>query len=424
QANGGLPNGILDPYASIPPTLDAGSVPTYLGFAGDARILPNFITGGKVGRSFGSKGHSIFYNLIHSETALDSIGQDKRVFQVHSLSLDFKLGKTKLLGELAMGSYESPNYEKKWGEALMLHAFLPKDYTFLPIDVQVYQISQNFFNPNGAIATNSNPEILKDQGLFAGANGVGGQIALVNQLVHNRRGVNINAELDLGSVKFNAGWGLAQEIDATSTQITYVHRVNGLALSRIYNPFPAGATSPTIYGPYGRKLSFFRGVTEVVQTTDLDPATAEALNRKYFCSVDLQGKVKTKVLDRDLYLFYLGSFGSASLNATPAPIFNDDSYLFVQYHELDVYYRLFPKFFLTGYFGVEDARGGQATAWDAETQLPLDQFGSGIGVGFDWMVSESTGIYFRQRWMRFEDKSFALDQFKGREATIELKTFF
>ena len=424
QPNGGLVNGITDPFASIPPTLDGGSVPTYIGFSGDSRLIPNFISGGKIGKTFGKKRQNISYNLIHSQTGLDSINRDRRIYQVHSLALDLKIGKAKMIGELAMGSYESPTYEKQWGEALMLHTFLPKEYTFLPIDVQLYQINKNFFNQNGEIATNSNPDILKDIGVVAGANGIGGQITQVNQLVHNRRGVNINAIAELGALKFNVGWGFSQEIDAEATELTYVHRVNGLALSRIYNPFPANATGPTIFGPYGRQLSFFRGVTEIAQTTDLDPATAEALNKKYFNAVDLQAKMKMTVNDRALYLFYLGSFGSAKSKASLIPSLSDDSYLFVQYHEFDLYYQLFPKFVLTGYLGIESARGGQFTDWDLESQLPRDQFATGVGLGFDWMVSKSTGIYFRHRWMDFEDRSFALDRYKGREVTIELKTFF
>ena len=162
----------------------------------------------------------------------------------------------------------------------------------------------------------------------------------------------------------------------------------------------------------------------MVQTTDLNPLDAQALNRKYFNAVDLQAKYKTTIGDKSLYIFYLGSFGSAKSKASAIPSMSDDSYLFVQYHELDAYYELFPKFLLTGYLGLEDARGGQFTQWDLESQLPLDQLATGIGIGFDWTVSKSTGIYFRHRWMNFEDKSFALDAYKGREVTIELKTFF
>lgn len=435
QPNGGLPNGILDGFESIPTTLDYGEVPTYLGFNGDARNLPNYITGGKIGRTFGRKRSSVSYNLIHSTTALDSMRSfanldstfsiPQRTFQIHSLNYNLKFSQLRITGELAAGYYESPTYERTWGEALMLRAYTTKELTIIPLDIQVYQISKNFFNPNSAIATNSNPDILKDFGLAAGATGVGGQLALVNQLVHNRRGIDINTGFELGEVfRFNLGWSLSQEIEALATELTYVHRVNGLALSRIYNPFPANATRPTIFGPYQRKISFFRGVSEIVQTTDLDPATAEAFNRKFFNAVDLQAKLKTMIGDRALYFFYLGSFNSAKTNAAPVPSLDDDTYLFVQYHELDAYLQVFPRFLLTTYLGWEAGQGGRFTAWDAENQLPLDQVGRAVGIGCDWQVSESTGIYIRHRWMDFEDRSFQLDRFQGQETTIELKTFF
>jgi hypothetical protein len=424
QPNGGLPGAINDPAASIPFTLDAGNVPNYAGFNGTSRVIPNFLTGGKIGRTFGKQRSSIYYNLLHSETALDSIKDVSRTYQVHTLSLDLKIAKLRLTGELGGGFFESPTYDKKWGEALMLRLYTPKEYTFLPLDIQLYQIGNDFFNQNGEIATNSNPEILEEFGLPAGANGVGGQLAVVNQLVHNRRGININTGIELGNLKLNAGWGVSQELEANSVLLSYVHRVNGLAMSRVYNPFPANATSPTIFGPYGRKASFFRGIQEVVRTTDLDPATAEAQNIKYFNAVDLQGKYRGKLLDRDFFIFYLGSFGTAKTDFSLLPNNDENSYLFVQYHEFDLYYEILPKFILAGYLGFENVRGGQFTEWDPESQLPLDQFATGYGLGFDWMVAENAGLYFRHRWMEFEDRSFSDDVFKGREITIELKTFF
>ena len=165
-------------------------------------------------------------------------------------------------------------------------------------------------------------------------------------------------------------------------------------------------------------------MTEITQTTDIDPATAQATNRKWFSAIDLQSKLKTSLFNKDLYFFYLGSFGGAATKFSAAPTLNDDAYLFVQYHEFDVYYKLLKNFILTGYLGLEGARGGQFTAWDLDSQLPLKQFGSGFGVGFDWMIAENTGLYLRYRWLRFEDESYSLDKFKGREVTLELKTFF
>jgi hypothetical protein len=424
QPNGGLAGSINDPFASIPPSLDAGNIPNYAGFAGFDRNLPSYITGGKLGKTFAGN-QRVAYNGFVSRTSVDSVRTDRyRSYQIHTLSLDLELADVKITGELGGGNYKSPTYEEKWGEALMLRFMIPKKYTFIPIDLQVYRISKNFFNQNGEIATNSNIDILNDAGLTLNANGAGGQLALVNQLVHNRQGINLNTELEYGDFKFTAGWGWAEELDAESAVLSYVHRINGLALSRVYNPFPEGATGPTVFGPYNRKFSFFRGVTEVVQLTDVDPATARAQNKRQFNSVDLQAKYTTRLFDRELYLFYLGSFASASRSFEAFPIYNEDADLFVQYHEMDIYYEVLPGFILTGYFGIENARGGTFTEWNEETQKPLDQLGTGIGVGFDWQLAENSGLYFRHRWMEFEDRSFPLDRFRGREITVELKTFF
>ncbi len=423
QPASGLPGGALNPFET-PANLSAGQLPDYRVMAGLARSLPAIVSGGKLEKTFGPKRQRVAYNMIRNAAMLDSISTAQRIYQVHSLTLDLDINGIGITGELGAGSFKSPTYAEKWGEALMLHFFLPAKYTKVPIDVQVYQISKDFFNQSGEVFTNSNPDILAEIGILPGAVGAGGQLTMTNQLVHNRRGINANAKFERGKFKFNVGWGIAQEIDALSTTLNYIHRINGLALSRIYNPFPAGATGPTVFGPYNRLFSYFRGVSEIVQTTDIDGGTAEAINRKWFNSLDLQAKYKTMLFDRELFFFYLGSFSSAESKASPLPSMNDNSYMFVQYHELDLYYELFPEFILTGYFGLENARGGRFTDWDLVSQLPRDQLGTAIGVGFDWAIAENAGIYVRYRWMNYEDRSFALDRYKGTELTIELKTFF
>lgn len=425
QPNGGLSGAINDPFIANLGELDQGNIPTYGGFAGTDRTLPSIIQGGRVSKSFDNGRQTIAYNGFVSQTAIDSIDQDlKRQYQVHTLQLDLNIHDINISGELGAGSYESPTYSQKWGEALMLRFKIPKKYTILPLDVQAYRISKNFFNENGEISTNSNLEILADRGLTVNANGAGGQLALVNQLVHNRQGLNVNTELRLGDFTLAGGIGWSAEIDAEADVLSFVHRINGLALSRIYNPFPADFVGPVVFGPYQRKFSFFRGATEIVQTTDLDPETNRAQNRKYFKAVDIQGKYRTTLFDRELYLFYIGSFNSASANLEVVPVYNENAYLYVQYHEVDAYYEIIPKFIVTGYFGIENARGGSQTLWNDETQLPLDQLNTAIGVGFDWQLSENSGLYVRHRWMNFEDRNFPDDKFRGTELTVELKTFF
>ena len=216
---------------------------------------------------------------------------------------------------------------------------------------------------------------------------------------------------------------MAHELAPTTTELSYVHRINGLATSRIYNPFPAEATCATNFGPLGRKYSFFRGVFERVPLTDVEPVTGISTNRKYYHAMDIAGKFRSRVLDRSLYLFYLGSFASANPTATVLPR-DDDTYLFVQYHEVDLYYELSPGFLLAGYVGVENARGGRFTEADETSGLPRDQLATGLGLGFDWSLAPNAGLYLRHRWMDFEDRSFAVDAYAGQETTLELKIFF
>lgn len=111
QPNGGLSGSINDPFQSIPPTLDAGNIPTYKGFSGTDRTLPSYITGGRLARAFGPKNQLFAYNGIYSRTSVDSLSTDKfRSFQVHTLQLDLNVADVKVSGELGAGNYKSPTY--------------------------------------------------------------------------------------------------------------------------------------------------------------------------------------------------------------------------------------------------------------------------------------------------------------------------
>ena len=422
QPNGGLPGAITDPSATVANEGEAGDVPTYLGFNGEARALPSFISGGRLQKSFGD--NVVGFNTIYSYRALDSLSTDRREYQVHTASFDANVMGVWLNGELGASKFESPDLTTPWGEALMLRARVPASLTYFPLDVQVYQVGRNFFNENGEIATGNNPQIQADPrcAVTAGAGSAGGAITQVNQLAHNRRGINVNTAWGAGPAKFGVGWGFAHELAPTTSELSYVHRINGLALSRIYNPFPANAVCATNFGPLGRQYSFFRGAFERVQTTDVDQVTGIPTNRKYFHAIDLQAKLRAQVLDRSLYFFYLGSFGSANPSATILPR-DDDTYVFVQYHEFDLYYELVDNFVLASYLGLENARGGRFTVLGEESGLPRDQRAMGIGLGFDWTIARNVGLYVRHRWMDFEDRSFAIDTYRGREVTVELKIF-
>ncbi|MDX1545766.1 MAG: hypothetical protein R3247_02190 [Rhodothermales bacterium] len=422
QPNGGLPRAETDPSETVAGEGEAGDTPTYAGFSGEARVLPSFITGGRLQKAFGDD--LLAYNTLYSYRTLDSLTSERRAYQVHTASFEVTARGVEVSGELGASKFESPAYTSKWGEALMVRAKTPASLTLLPLDVQVYQVGRHFFNENGEIATSNHPQIQADPrcAVTAGQGSAGGLLTQVGQLAHNRRGVNVNTAWAAGPARLGVGWGLAHELAPTTAQLSYIHRINGLAVSRIYNPFPAEAVCATSFGPFGRQFSFFRGVFERVQTTDVDPVTGIPPNRKYYHAVDLQGKLNLRLLDRPLYLFYLGSFGSANPDATLVPR-DDDTYVFVQYHEFDLYYELVEGFVLAGYVGLENARGGRFTERSEESGQPRDQRATGLGIGFDWTVAPNAGLYLRHRWMDFEDRSFDLDTYRGRELTIEFKIF-
>ncbi|MFK7925447.1 MAG: hypothetical protein AB8H47_26075 [Bacteroidia bacterium] len=424
QANGGLLQGQTDPLNTIIQPGIAGNLPTYNGFSGINRALPNSFTGFRLKKNFGT--NFIAYNTIYNQNRLDSIKDVFQTYGVHTLHFQFNPIGLNLSGEVGAGNFTLPGQETKWGETVLLRLGIPKRYTYLPLNFEFYQISKNFYNDNGEVQTFSNPEI---QNSSIGPNQIGqasvaGALAQVGQLVHNRRGINLNTEKNFGPLRINVGWGISQEIDTLSSELSYVHRINGLALSRIYNPFPLGATGPTVVGPYNRVFTFFRGAYERVGLTDIDPGTTAPLSRKHFQALELQVKFKTDLVNRPLYLFYLGTWMGASDKMKFIPGFDDDVYLQTQYHELDLYYALFPRFILAGYMGLEYIKGGRNTEWDLTTQQPRNQFGRGIAVGFDWTVSKNAAFYVRQRFMKFEDLSFPLDRYQGNETTIELKVFF
>lgn len=437
QPNGGLFNLTTDNQGMIgtrpAPTSASiinpgvnGNVPNYFPIAGGSRFVASIATAGQLRKDFGE--NYIAYNTMYSRTFLDTVADVKRGFHVNTLSYDFMVKKIRLTGEMGVGRYFTPDETSDWGEALMLRLNFPKEYTFLPLEIQLYQIDKNFFNNNSEIQTFSNPKFTTASfgtGVNqAGQAGTGNSMPITGQLAHNRRGANVSAKGSLGALNLEANYGVAQELEALSGLISYDHRVNGLALSRIYNPFPLNATGPTIVGPYSRKVTYFRGTFETVQTTDLNPITGAPLNRKYFVSAEIVGKYKTEILKHPFYAFYLGSWQSVNNQFSLTTSLNENTYVFSQYHELDLYYELFPNFMLAGYLGLERIRGGQDTNWDIETALPRNQIGQAFALGFDWTISKGAGIFLRHRRMRFEDRSFSLDQFAGHETTFELKIFF
>jgi hypothetical protein len=120
----------------------------------------------------------------------------------------------------------------------------------------------------------------------------------------------------------------------------------------------------------------------------------------------------------------LGSYNSAQSFASPITVFNEDAYIRQYSHQLEAYYNLTSDFLLTFYGGIERIIGNYSTQVDLESKRPLNQTNSALGIGFDYMIAKNTGLYLRHRWFKFNDSSWANDNFSGHETTLELKIFF
>jgi hypothetical protein len=237
-------------------------------------------------------------------------------------------------------------------------------------------------------------------------------------MANNRQGLSLNGDFKIGTLKGQLAVGVAKEIENINRELSFGYTINGLTMARFWRwGFPANV------GPYGRKSVLFRSVFQSVILTDLGD-NGEVINDKHFSNIELQLKQKFKLFGKNLHAFYLGSYNSVQTKFSPITVFSEQAYIRQYSHQVETYYSLSQEFILTGYLGWERIIGNYSTRVDVDSKRPLNQSNLGLGLGFDYMIAKNTGLYFRHRWFTFEDRSFANDNFKGHETTLELKIFF
>jgi len=208
------------------------------------------------------------------------------------------------------------------------------------------------------------------------------------------------------------------ELEKLSPKITYTHAFNNLALSRFWRwDFPSEV------GPYKNLNKIYRSVFETMYVTELGP-DGKPLYKKYFNTIELNSKYKTKLLNRELYLFYLGSLNSVQNFASPFVVFGEKALMRAYFHQVESYLKISHRLVWTNYVGFERILGNYQTEVNADTRRPKNQKGLSLATGFDIQLSKGVGLYVRERYMEYKDMSFALDRYKGFETTIELKAFF
>ncbi|MCX6182766.1 MAG: hypothetical protein NT150_12650 [Bacteroidetes bacterium] len=363
-------------------------------------------------------------NTFNNFNRSDSIKSKNDVqWNIITSEFSFKIKGISLKGEVGAGRYVSPSYKENWSEGVILDLSIPKKYTFIPLDFRYYTIGKSFTSN----VANFNNTTIKE--VYTGYQGNTGTTSLqpfgpsldnVGDIANNRMGGAVNTNFKVWKFMVSTGTQISaeKELIANGKVLNYGHRVNSLLWSRLPGYFPI----PGMFGPNNRVGTYYRGAYEQVNLTDT-LANGNAQFKRFYNAFDFQVKYKMNVLDRDLYVNYLGTFSSVQKQFSAFTKFDNSAYIRAQYHEMDVYYQLHKNFILTLYGGIEMIKGNQSTDLGTNGNA-RDQVGKAIGVGFDFSLTSSTTLYIRQRWFSFEDKNFATEKFSGNEGTLELKVMF
>ena len=383
---------------------------------GGFSTLPNSLTGGKLMKNFGTNFVSL--NGIRSQTFSDSLASALVGFNLLTTEYQAEIqDKITFSGEIGAGNYFSPTATGTWGEAIDVKINFSKELTYFPIELRYFRISPNVINNNGSFWNSSIQEYNQntastDDGqaplLFPFAS----SLTQIGQLTNNRQGIILNTDLQYKRVKLALGYSVASELEAISDRITYGHPANNLALSRFWRwAFPSNV------GPYGNISKIFRGVYETMQITD-------DITTKGFNSIEANLKTQMKIFNRDLMIFYLGGFHSVQREVSVTPVFNKTAYLQSYNQQLEFYYAITRDVVLCNYFGYDRIYGGENTTRSPSNGEARYQIGFSYACGLDIQLSKNTGLYLRQRWMKYQDLSFLLDRYQGMESTVELKIYF
>ena len=268
--------------------------------------------------------------------------------------------------------------------------------------------------------------------------GFGGPVSSLGYLANNREGFSINTEFEANDFSVSGGFGFYSELSRINSIFSYNHISTGLILSRI-SYFSTG------YGPYAHLNSYYRGVYENVPVTDslLVDSLGAPLFDKFYCSSDLHIKYKTRLFNKDIYLFSLTNYNTAQDYFSVLPTFSEDAFIRQFNHQFDVCYSLTPKMSIVLKHALERVVANDKTELDTYDPFPIsalgvdlgeqgyvptykarDQIGQILGFGLDIQLHDGAFLFLRHSRFSFKDKNFIETNIKGSETTIELKINF
>tara|TARA_B110000285_G_scaffold230804_1_gene298092 strand:- start:2743 stop:4152 length:1410 start_codon:yes stop_codon:yes gene_type:complete len=401
----------------------------------------NFTACFRVNKKFSNK-FNISYNYLNSAASLDTLTDDEKKYNIHTIELSKKWKKIILNFETAIGNYSSPIYDLKYGEALIFNIKTVKSVK-IPLDIQLYRISPQFVNLTGNLLNTTVLEV------FPNISGIGttvrtpfnSPIVGLGSHTNNRQGISLNAEHSFGKLKINGGLGVFAEIDTSYASLTYSYNVNAQTLSR-FNIFRRS------WGPYNSLNSIFRRVFEDVSIADTN-STEKASFKKFFNTLEFQAKYKNTIGKHKFYIFSLTRLNSCQKEMKFLPQYNIKPITLISQfsQEIDFSIELNSSATCIFSYGIERVIGNSLTGLgDQDTTLGgntinnlLENIGINkfseknfsknqqnrlIGIGIDYKIGKKAMLFIRHNWYKYYDPNFVLNNLKGTETMLEIKILF
>lgn len=374
--------------------------------------IPNISYGGFIHKKFGQNhvGLNTYHSVSYDTTVNGNfIGYNIGTFD---FSLDF-LRDFNVTGEIGCGRYvEDETLDVSYGEAMDFVLLSRQKLIGSPLKLHFYRLSPDFINLDGGFNT-----YLKSTAGYNGEGGssypVGANMSDIDYINGNRQGLDLRAELNLAGLKVNLATGFSEEVDHQSTSVSFGHRINGIMFARVFS-------YQNYMGPYSALTTNYRSYYET------NPLNTDAIDSKIrFAVSEWNLKYKFNIANRSFYIFYLGSYASCQDQLAVLPVLKmEKSYMRVQYHELEAYYKVSSKLALDSYFGFENMKGSYGYTSAQNGAAPVLEFGKAIGLGADIVLAQLTNLYVRTRWFDFNDKHNENNHYRGFEASLELKANF
>jgi hypothetical protein len=387
-------------------------------FDGGMSPIPNTTFGGRIKKEFVGNNDVIAFNTLNNTSYLDSVSDKTAGFNIGTLEITKYFNKLKLYAEIGAGRRFTNSMTTKYGEAISIKASTNVSKN-LSLEVHAFRISPKVFN-NSSVFMNSSIQqtTITNTQNQAVLIPVASAVLPMGSLSNNRQGIELSGQWNLGKFKNSIGYANSVELENLSSSLTYGHPFNSLGLAHFWRwDFPSNV------GPYQNLNKVFRSVFETIQLKDLD-TNGLPINKKYFNTVEINSKYKTKLAGKDFYVFYLGTFNSVQNMFAPMVNFTEKSLLRTYDHQIEMYWKLTPIIVWNNYASFERVIANYSTQTDLNTLRPKNQTGYSLATGADIQFSKSVGLYIRQRYMHYKDTSFRKDKYSGWETSIELKAFF